>query len=117
MEAFEVVLTLGFQLDRHFPRDPGQGDVGLGAAKLPERGRGNVGLASHAGRRGQHPMRADKIRALADGLARQQHRLVVVVSNELRVSGDAIIDRQKRIARAQAQGQLAARAASCQRPQ
>ena len=42
-EAFEVVLTLGFQLDRHFLRDPGQGDVGLSAAKLPERGCGNLG--------------------------------------------------------------------------
>jgi len=98
------VLTLGFQLDRHFLRDPGQGDIGLGAAKLPERGCGNLGLAGHAGRRGQHPMRADKIGALADTLARQPHRLVVVASDELRISGDAMIDRQKRITRAQAQG-------------
>jgi hypothetical protein len=111
MEAFEVVLTFGFQLDRHFPRDPGQGDIGLGAAKFAERGCGDLGQARDAGRGGQHPMPADKIGALAHGLTRKLHRLVVVAADELRVSGDAIVDRQKRIARAQAQG--AARRQSC----
>jgi hypothetical protein len=33
-------------------------------------------------------------------LARQLHRLVVVAADQLRVRGDAMIDRQKRIARA-----------------
>ena len=37
-------------------------------------------------------MGADKIGALAHGLARQPHRLVVVACDELRVSGDAMID-------------------------
>jgi hypothetical protein len=43
-----------------------------------------LGLASHAGRRGQHPMRADKIGPLAGGLARQLHLQVVVASDQLR---------------------------------
>jgi hypothetical protein len=34
-------------------------------------------------------------------LARQLHRLVVVAADQLRVRGDVMIDRQKRIARAQ----------------
>ena len=46
-------------------------------------------------------MAADKIGALAHGLTRKLHRLVVVAADELRVSGDAVVDRQKRIARAQ----------------
>src|SRR5208282_4244389 len=46
-------------------------------------------------------MRADKIGALADALARQPRRLVVIASEELSVGGDSVMDSQKRIARAQ----------------
>ena len=62
-----------------------KGDIGLDAAKLPERGCGNLGLASHAGRGGEDAVRADEIGALADPLARQPHCLVVVASEKLGV--------------------------------
>jgi hypothetical protein len=52
----------------------GEGQRGAPAtsAKFAERVCGDLGQASHAGRGGQHPMRADKIRALAHGLTRKR---------------------------------------------
>jgi hypothetical protein len=40
---------------------------------------------------------------LPDAFARKTHRLVIVAANEVGVSGDAVIDRRERIARAQPQ--------------
>ena len=102
-EPFQIVLPVGFLLDRHLVCDPGERNIGLRAAKLLQRGCGDIVLAGHAGGGGEHSVGADEIAALTDALARQPHRLVVIASDELGVGGDAVVDRRKRIARAQPQ--------------
>jgi hypothetical protein len=66
---------------------------------------------------GEHAVSADEIAALSDALARKAHRLVVVAPDELGVGGDPLIDRRKRIARAQPQRTARGQVASSQRPQ
>jgi len=89
--------------DRHLLRDPRTRDIGLRPAQLAKRGRSRFGVAGHAGGRGQHPVRADEIGPLTDGLARQPHRLVVIARDELRIGGNARKYRREWVARAQAQ--------------
>src|SRR4029077_14791330 len=102
-EAFQIVLPLGVQFDRHLPCDPGKRDIGLRAAKLLQRDTGDISMAGHARGGRQHSVGADEIAALSDALARKTHRLVVVAPAELCVSGDAVVDRRKRIAWTQPQ--------------
>src|SRR5262249_56882821 len=62
-------------------------------------------------RRGKQAITADEIDPLADPLARQPKRLVVVASHELSIGSDGAADREERIARAEPQptaGSLAA---------
>src|SRR5215469_4607008 len=87
--------------DRHLVGDPGEGDVGLRAAKFLERGRGEIAKSRHAGGGSEHPVRADKVAALTDRFARQPHRLFVVPPDELSVGSDAGKERREWIARAQ----------------
>ena len=94
------MLAVGVPLDRHLACDPGERNVGLRAAKLLQRGLGDIFLSGHAGGGREHAVGADEIAALADALARKTHRLIVVAPDELRVGSDAVIDRRKRIARA-----------------
>ena len=102
-KALQIVLSLGVQPHRHFRGDPRQRNIGLGAAKFLQRGRGDRAQTGHASRSGEDPVRADEIGTFADALSRQPHRLIVIASDELPVGGDAMIDRRKRVARAQPQ--------------
>ena len=58
-----------------------------------ERALSNLGLFGHASGGGQYPVGDDKIAPLADGVARQPYRLLVIVSGELRVGGNAGVKR------------------------
>src|SRR6478672_1198364 len=75
-ETLQIVFPLFVQLDRHLACNPGERNIGLRAAKLLQRGLGDVFLADHACGGSQHPVRADEIAALPDALARKTHRLV-----------------------------------------
>ena len=103
-EAVEIVLAVGVVLDRHIaPRSRrARCSAARGAAPAARLSRVSC-LAGHARGGGEHPVGADEIAALAQRLARQPHRLVIIASEELGVGGDADIDRRKRIARAQSQ--------------
>ena len=93
-------LPVRLVLDRYVIPDPGERNVGLRAAKLLQRGRGDLGRRRHAGGGGQHPMGAGEIAAKTNGGARQLDRLLVIASDVLGEAGRAIIERQERIARA-----------------
>src|SRR6516162_11870865 len=57
--------------------------------------------SGHAGGSCEHPVRADKIAALADRLARQPHRLAIIASDEQGIGGNTGKECRERIARAQ----------------
>ncbi len=97
------MLALGEELDRHVLGDPGERDVGLGAPQRLQRDLRHIVFAGHAGGCRQYAMGADEVAALADALAREPHGFFVVAPDILRIGGDAIEDRGKRIARAQPQ--------------
>ena len=85
-------------LERQSAGQPGERDVGLGAAELLKRGLGGIGIAGHAEGSRQHAMGADEVAALAQRFARQADRLGVVAADILAIGGDAAIDRGKGIA-------------------
>ena len=105
------MLAVGVLLDRHLAFDPGERNIGLRTAKLLQRGFGDIVLTGHASGGSEHPVGADEIAALPNAVAGKTHRLVVVAPDELGVGGDAVVNRRKRIARAQpqraARGQVA----------
>src|SRR5712664_2189504 len=105
-KGFQIVLAVGVQLPRQLVFDPGQRDVGLRAAQLLQRSGCDLGLAGHAGGHRQYPVGAGEIAALTDRLARKSDSLLVVSSDKLRVSGDAVVDRGRGVARAQSNGTL-----------
>src|SRR3984893_18910283 len=96
-EAFQIVLPVGFRLDRHLACNPGKRNIGLCAAKLLQCDPGDISPAGHGGRRRQHSVGANEIAALSDALARKTYRLVVIAPAELCVGGDPVVDRRKRI--------------------
>ena len=102
-KTLQIVLPIGLVHDGHLACDPGERNIGLRAAKLLQRGRGDIVLSGHAGGRREHPMGADEVAALPDAFARQSNGLVVIAPDELRVGGDAAKHGRKRIARAQPQ--------------
>ena len=102
-EAFQIVLALGVQPDRHLAGDPGERNIGLRTAKLLQCGLGDIVAPRHAGGGRQHPVGADEIAAQPDALARKPHRLVVVAADVLGIGDDAVKNRRERIARAQPQ--------------
>ena len=89
---------VGVVLERQSARQPGERDVGLGAAEALERGFGGVGAAGHAEGGRQHAVGADKVGALPQRFARQADRLRVILADILAIGGDAAIDRGKGIA-------------------
>ncbi len=115
-KAVQIMLAVGVVPDRHVLGDPGQRDIRLGAAEFQKRSLRNILLSRHARGGGQHAMCADEVAALAQRLARQPDRFVIVPAQKLGVGGDAVIDRRIRIAWAQSQGRRAASSPSCQRP-
>src|SRR5215207_4561703 len=80
-------------------RQPGERDVGLGAAEALEGCFGVVSAAGHAEGSRQHAVSADKVGALPQRFTRQADRLRVILADILAISGDAAIDRGKGIAR------------------
>src|SRR5436190_3340137 len=105
-EGFQIVLAVGIQLPRQLVCDPGQRYVGLRAAQLLQRSGCDLGLPGHAGGHRQYPVGAGEIAALTDRLARQGDSLLVVSSDKLRIGGDSVINRGRRVARAQSNGTL-----------
>src|SRR4051812_28686293 len=99
-ERFQVVRPLSRLFDQHLALDPGQGDVGLGPAQFLEGRTGKLSAARHGRGCSQDAVAADEFRALADALAGQAHRLLIVVADELGIGGDAAEDRRERVARA-----------------
>jgi len=66
----------------------------------------DFGLSDHAGGDRQDPVSAGEIAAQTDRLARKTYGLRVVFPDKLGVGGDAVINRGKRVARAQPQRTL-----------
>jgi hypothetical protein len=99
-ETFQVALSVRVLLDRYLVHDPSKRNIGLRAAELLERGRGDLDLIGHAGGSGEDTVGAGVISAQADGDARQPYRLVVIVPDELGQGGRAVTKRRERIARA-----------------
>ena len=110
------MLPVGLMHDGHLACQPGERNIGLRAAKLAQRGRGDIGLPNHAGGRREHAMGADEVAALPDAFARQSNGLIVIVPDELRVGGDAAKNCREWIARAQPQRAPRGNAAFFPRP-
>ena len=70
-ESFQIVLAVGVLPHRQIFCDPGERDIGLRAAQLLERSRGDIMLSGHAGGGGQHTMPADEIVARPDRFVRE----------------------------------------------
>src|SRR5204863_1547307 len=66
-------------------------NVGLRAAELFKRSRGDVRLPGHCSGDGEEAVAADVISAKTNGRARKTHCLLVIASDELGEGGDAII--------------------------
>jgi hypothetical protein len=68
-EAFQIVLPIRFQFDRHLACNPGKRNIGLHAAKVLQGNAGNISLAGHGGGARQHAVGADEIATLSEALA------------------------------------------------
>src|ERR1700733_10811626 len=108
-EAFQVVLPVGFQFDRHLASNPGKRNIGLRAAKFLQGSAGDISFAGHPGRRRQHPMTSHKIVTLPDALTRQPYRLIILAADKVGISRDAAKNRREWIARRQLQRALCCR--------
>src|SRR3954463_4735930 len=97
-KSFDVMRLVGVVLERQFVGQPGERDVGLGAAEALERGFGSISAAGHAESSRQHAVSTDEIGALPQRLTRQADRLRVILADILAIGGDAAIDRGKGIA-------------------
>ena len=78
-KPFQVMRLVGVVLERQFAGQPGERDVGLGAAEALERGFGGVSAAGHAEGGRQHAVGADEVGALPQRFARQADRLRVIL--------------------------------------
>ena len=105
-ETFEIMLSLGVLSDWHLFGNPFERNIWLHAAKLFQSRSGHSALPGHARGGGQYTVSPHEIATLPDAFARQPHRFIVIVSDELGIGGDAIVDCGQWIARAQAQGAL-----------
>src|SRR6185295_1351876 len=70
-KSFDVMRLVGVVLERQFAGQPGEREVGLGAAEARKRDLGGVLAAGHAEGRRQHAVGADKVGALPQPFARQ----------------------------------------------
>src|SRR5690349_19294691 len=92
-EAFEIGPAIGVMTDRHLRCDPCKRNVRLGAAQLDQRRLCRFRVAGTSGSRDKDAVGADKIGALAQGLARQAHGFIVMAAEELGVSIDPHVNR------------------------
>src|SRR5262249_42647157 len=70
-EALQIVLPVGFMLDRHLACDPVKRNIGLCPAQFRQGRRRDLGLTGHAGGSRQHSVGADEIAAQPNTLARK----------------------------------------------
>src|SRR5206468_4545558 len=84
-KPFQIMRLVRLVLERQSGREPGERDVGLGAAELLQRGFGGVSAAGHAEGGRQHAVGADKIASLPQRFARQADRLRVIFADILAI--------------------------------
>src|SRR5437870_12300630 len=76
-KPFQIMRLVRLVLERQSAREPGERDVGLGAAKLLQRCLGSASVAFHAEGSGQHAVGTNKIGSLAQRFTREADRLGV----------------------------------------
>ena len=84
-EPLEIMLEISLEFERHPTRDPGEGDIGLGAPQGAQSCSRRIGLSGHPRRRRENAVGAGEVGPKADGPASELHRLHVVASGELGV--------------------------------